>query len=166
MVASHPAGWLGLVSVNARRRVVHWRMSRHDATSPHRGVRIQFRFVDVAFPKIADVRAALSRAARQVLKVTLFISAKGAGVLDAHYDSNPVGIVPLFGTKLWKVGCRSVVRHPFAEVSRLNGRELLACKPNAVTLGQGSVLFAPGGHPVGLGYKILVLTCRFAVTGG
>jgi hypothetical protein len=111
------------------------------------GCGFQFRFVDVAFPEIADVRAALSRAARQVLKVTLFISAKGAGVLDAHYDSNPAGIVHLFGRKLWKVGSRSVVRYPFAEVSRLNGQELLACEPKAVTLGPGSVLFFPGGHP-------------------
>jgi hypothetical protein len=32
MVASHP-GWLGLVSVNARRGVVHWRMTHRRSRS-------------------------------------------------------------------------------------------------------------------------------------
>ncbi|MDQ3762920.1 MAG: hypothetical protein M3460_15100 [Actinomycetota bacterium] len=107
----------------------------------------QFRFADKAFPEIAGVRARLSLITRQALKVTLFISASGAGVLDLHRDSNPAGIVHLFGRKFWKLGSRSLVRNPFTEVSRLTDREFLACEPKGVTLERGSVLFFPGGHP-------------------
>jgi hypothetical protein len=108
---------------------------------------LQFRFADRAFSEIAAVRATLSRITHHSLKVTLFISACGAGVLDLHRDSNAAGIVHLFGRKFWKLGARSLVRNPFAEMNQLNDQALLTCEPKGVTLARGAVLFFPGGHP-------------------